>query len=160
MDNDKALRVELVNLLTKKQAHADFKEAVADFPEEHFNTVPPGCRYSFWQLLEHLRLAQKDILDYITADAYTWPTFPDDYWPDASTETDREGWQQSVNAFLADRQNLVDLIERPETDLFAPLPNSGERNHNILREIHIAASHNAYHTGAFILMRQTMGIWG
>lgn len=137
----------------------DFVDAVADFPDEHINTRPPDCPYTFWHLIEHLRLTQRDILDYIVSDSYDWPTFPDSYWPDPAAESDRVGWLNSVEAFLADREALVEIIQNPATDLFAPLPNSGERRHNIVREINVVASHNAYHTGELGILRQVMDLW-
>lgn len=159
MDNEVALRKQLVNLLTIRQAHMDFEDAVADFPEEHINTRPTNCNYTFWHLLEHMRICQKDILDYIHLSDYKWPTFPDDLWPDKSATTDLTGWQQTIANFSQDRQKLVEIINDPETDLFAPLPNSGEHRHNVLREINIVASHNAYHTGELGILRQAMGLW-
>ncbi|MCX7783312.1 MAG: DinB family protein [Meiothermus sp.] len=159
MNPDLELRKQLVNLLTLRQAHADFEDAVADFPEEHINTRPPGCPYTFWHLVEHLRLAQKDILDYIVSDQYHWPTFPDDYWPGARANTDLSGWNASVEQFLVDRQELVALVQNPAVDLLAPLPNSGRHQHNLLREIHIVAAHNAYHTGELIVLRRVRGTW-
>lgn len=159
MDNLQELKQQLVNMLTVRQAHLNFEDAVENFPEAHINTVPPNCNYSFWQLLEHLRICQKDILDYIESDNYTWPKFPDDLWPEKSSETDLAGWQQTINTFLNDRQKLVDIINNPETNFFASLANSGKHMHTILREINIIASHNAYHTGGFVIMRQSIGIW-
>ncbi len=159
MRPDLELRTQLVNLLTLRQAHADFEDAVADFPEAHINTHPPGCPYTFWHLLEHLRLAQRDILDYIVSDHYRWPAFPDDYWPDANAITDPSGWDASIRQFIADRQELVAIVQNPAVDLFAPLPNSGKHQHNLLREIHIVAAHNAYHTGELIVLRRVMGTW-
>ena len=126
MVEDNELRNQLVRMLTVRQAHMDFEDAVADFPAEHINTRPPNCDYTFWHLLEHLRICQKDILDYIASDTYKWPNFPDDLWPDKSAETDLDGWQQTIAAFCADRQKLVDIINDPATDLFTPLPNSGK----------------------------------
>jgi len=148
MMNDELLRQELVNLLIKKQAHADFKDAVEGFAESHINIVPKGCNYSFWHLVEHMRICQKDILD-----------FPDDLWPSKDASTDVEGWQQSVNSFLADREALVQIVQNPATDLFAPLENSKEHQHSILREIHVIAAHNAYHAGGLVIMRQRADIW-
>jgi len=84
MLEDKELRNQLVHLLTFRQAHMDFEDAAADFPEEHINTRPPNCDYTFWHLLEHLRICQKDILDYIESDNYQWLDFPNDLWPDLS----------------------------------------------------------------------------
>ncbi len=159
MNDDKELRKQLVAMLTIRQAHMDFEDAVANFPEEHINTRPPKCDYSFWHLLEHMRICQKDILDYIQADDYRWPDFPADLWPDKSAETDLAGWQQTIGSFYADRQALVDIINDPDVDLLAPLPNSGKYRHNILREINIIAGHNAYHTGELGILRQIMGLW-
>ena len=159
MNNDLELRNQLVRMLTVRQAHMDFEDAVADFPAEHINSRPPNCDYSFWHLLEHIRICQLDILEYIVDPNYKWPNFPDDFWPDKSTETDQAGWQATIDAFFADRQALVDVINNPSNDLFAPLPNSGEHQHNILREINIIAAHNAYHTGELGILRQTLGLW-
>jgi hypothetical protein len=100
MDHDQELRTQLTALLTLRQAHMDFEDAVADFPPEHINTRPPNCAYTFWHLLEHLRICQRDILDYIRADDYEWLTFPDDLWPDPA-----------VDQFLADRRTLVEIID-------------------------------------------------
>lgn len=159
MDNEVALRKQLVNLLTFRQAHMDFEDAVSDFPEEHINTRPTNCDYTFWHLLEHMRICQKDILDYIQSDNYKWPTFPDDLWPDKSAKTNLAGWQQTIVNFCEDRQKLVEIVNNSEIDLFVPLPNSGEYYHNILREVNIVASHNAYHTGELGILRRVMGLW-
>lgn len=159
MEETNELRHQLVQLLTAQQAHMLFEDAVADFPETHINQRVPNSPYSFWQLVEHLRLTQRDILDYISADEYHWPTWPADYWPAPEQETDWAGWQQSVDQFLSDRQRLVALVTDPRVDLLAPLPNSGEREHNLLREVLIVASHNAYHTGELGILRQAGGLW-
>ena len=159
MIDDTELRNQLVRLLTVRQAHMDFEDAVADFPLGHINTRPSNCDYTFWHLVEHLRICQADILHYISADDYQWPNFPDDLWPVADAETDAAGWQQSIDRFYADRLALVDIINDPTNDLFAPLPNSGEHKHTILRSINIIAAHNAYHTGELGVLRQTMGLW-
>ncbi|HUS95010.1 MAG TPA: DinB family protein [Patescibacteria group bacterium] len=159
MDDGKELRNQLVRMLTVRQAHMDFEDAVADFPEEQINLRPVNCDYSFWHLLEHMRIAQEDIIEYILADAYRWPNFPDDYWPDKSSAANIVGWQSTIEQFLAGRQQLVEIINDPTSDLYAPLPNSGNYEHNILREINIIASHNAYHTGELGILRQLMGLW-
>lgn len=159
MNRNDEVRYQLVRMLTVRQAHMDFEDAVADFPEEHFNTKPSNLDYSFWHLLEHMRIAQVDILEYIHSDSYNWPSFPDDYWPDKSLSTDGSGWYGTIQAFLEDRQKLVDLIQDPNIDIYAPLPNSGERQHNIVREINIIANHNAYHTGEFGILRQVLDLW-
>lgn len=158
MKHDKELRNQLVALLTVRQAHVDFTDAVADFPEEHINTKAANCTYSFWHLVEHLRICQKDILEYIVAEHYVCPNFPDDLWPEQSATTNLKGWQTSTQQFISDRNELVKIIENPKTDLFAPLPNSGKHQHNILCEINIIASHNAYHTGEVVILRKMMNI--
>jgi hypothetical protein len=159
MFQSQELRTQLVNLLTVRQAHMDFEDAVAAFPADQINTFPPNCPYSFWHLLEHLRICQKDILDYIESTSYAWPNFPDDLWPAQSATTDAAGWQATIDQFLADRRRLVAIVSDPATDLFAPLPNSGEYRHNILREINIIGSHNAYHTGELAILRSALGLW-
>lgn len=158
--NDNEVRNQLVRMLTVRQAHMTLEDAVADFPENQINSKPPRCDYTFWHLLEHMRIAQQDILEYILSESYEWPSFPDDYWPDKTTKTDMEGWQNTIHLFLEDRQRLVEIINDPEVDLFAALPNSGEYQHNILREINIIASHNAYHIGELGILRQAMDLWG
>jgi len=158
MNPDQALRDQLVNLLLKRQAHMIFEDAVANFPLAHINGRPPGVDYSFWHLLEHLRICQHDILDYIRNPAYQELNFPDDLWPAKDAETDAAGWQQTITQFLADRQALVDIVQNPATDLYAQIPHGWE-GHNILREILVVADHNAYHLGELGILRQVMGLW-
>ena len=159
MNADQELRDQLTRMLTVRQAHMDFEDAVANFPRDHINTRPPNCAYTFWHLLEHMRICQKDILDYIQSEHYTWPNFPDDLWPNQAAITDSAGWERTIETFLADRQVLAALINDPALDLFALLPNSGLHQHNILREINIVANHNAYHTGELGILRGVMGLW-
>ena len=159
MATENELRRQLAALLSERQSHMDFADAVADFPEEAVNLRPQGVDYSFWHLVEHLRIAQRDILDYIEADDYRWPVFPDDYWPDLSGEAGPGAWAASVEAFLADRARLVEIVLDPGRDLFAPLPNSGERGHTIVREVHVVAAHNSYHTGELGILRGMLGLW-
>jgi hypothetical protein len=159
MRQDKELRNQLVALLTVRQAHVDFADAIANFPTKHINTKAPNCTYSFWHLVEHMRICQKDILEYIISENYVWPNFPGDLWSEESATTTLKGWKTSVEQFISDRDELVKIIQDPKTDLFAPLPNSGKHQHHILREINIIASHNAYHTGEIVVLRKTMGLW-
>ena len=95
--NTNELRQQLTNLLTVRQAHMDFEDAVAGFPAGQINTRPPNCEYSFWHLLEHLRLAQRDILDYIRDPDYTWPDWPADYWPAPDSTADSAAWQADTH---------------------------------------------------------------
>lgn len=151
-------RAQLVNLLTVQQAHMNFEDAVANFPPEHINTRPPGLDYTFWHLLEHLRICQWDILDYCRNPHYQHLNFPDDLWPTQDALTDAIGWQRTIEQFLADRAALVALVKNPETDLYSPIPH-GYGGHTIFREILVVADHNAYHIGELGILRQVVGIW-
>lgn len=159
MNEDGELRNQLTGMLTMRQAHMDLTDALADFPAEHVNTKPAFCNYTFWHLLEHVRICQRDILDYIEADRYVWLTYPDDLWLGQDARTDAAGWKRSLQSFESDRKRLVEIVNDPSIDLFAPLPNSGEQRHTIVREIDVVSAHNSYHTGEFVCLRQALGIW-
>jgi hypothetical protein len=146
-------------MLTIRQAAMNFEDSVAEFPMDQINAQPPNCNYTFWHLIEHIRICQQDILEYIESPDYVFPNFPDDLWPDTESAADEVGWQKTISDFLADRRALVEIINDPDRDLFAPLANSGEYAHNILREINIISEHNAYHTGELGILRQTLGLW-
>jgi len=158
MTNDQAVRQQLVNLLSVRQAHMAFEDAVKDFPEDYINKKPLGVDYTFWHLLDHIRICQWDILDYIRNSNYTAPDFPAGLWQAKDAKTDQAGWNKTISDFLADRQTLVAIITDPKTDLYAQIPH-GEPGHNIIREVHVVADHNAYHVGELAILRQVMGIW-
>lgn len=157
MDHDALLRQHLIKLLTGSEAHANFEAAVENFPVRARGKVPPGAEHSAWQLLEHLRLAQWDILDFSVNSKYRHMKWPEDYWPKSPEPPDDDAWDGSVERFLADRKSLCDLIENPETDLYARIPH-GE-GQTILREALLTADHNAYHVGQLILIRRLLGAW-
>jgi hypothetical protein len=156
--NDKTVREQLTNLLLKRQAHMSFEDAVADFPTEHINTKPVHVDYTFWHLIEHIRICQWDILDYIRNPDYVAPEFPVGLWPAPDSTTDVSGWNKTIVQFKTDRDALVAIINNPQTDVYAQIPH-GYEGHNILREILVVADHNAYHIGEFGILRQTMGLW-
>lgn len=156
--SDDYLRQQLVKLLTEGQAHQTFEEAVKDFPLDKINLRPARLEYSFWHLVEHLRICQWDILDYIRNSHYQMIEWPKDYWPAPDADTNEEGWQASIDLFLADRAELVKLILDPATDLYTPIPH-GYDGHTILREILVVADHNAYHIGELGILRQQEGLW-
>lgn len=158
MSDDTTLRQQLVNVLTVQQACMSFESAVKDFPEAHINTKPQHVEYSFWQLVEHIRICQWDILDYIRNPDYVAPEFPAGYWPARDAETDLAGWQNSIDQFKRDLAALVAIVQDPKTDLYAQIPH-GAAGHNILREVLIIAEHNAYHTGEIAILRQVLNIW-
>jgi DinB superfamily len=134
-----------------------FAAAVADFPLEHINTRPPNVPYTPWHLLEHIRLAQRDILDYITKRDYREPKWPDDYWPHRDAKADTKAWKKTLAAFNRDLAALDKIAADSATDLSARLPYG--RPHTFLRELLIVADHNAYHIGEFAILRQVMGTW-
>ncbi|MBK8026423.1 MAG: DinB family protein [Chloroflexi bacterium] len=156
--SDQALRQQLANVLSERQAHMGFESAVAGFPMEHINTRPTGVDYTFWHLVDHLRFTQWDILDYIRNPKYEYTSWPDGYWPASDATTDAAGWQKTIDAFLADRAELVRIVRDPATDLYTQIPH-GEPGHNVLREILVVADHNAYHVGEFAILRQVMQLW-
>ena len=151
-------RRQLIDLLEAKGAHMPFEAAVADFPEDAINRpVPTLPAYTPWRLLDHMRFAQRDILDYIRDRDYLEPTWPDNYWPDAGTAATRAQFDETVATILRDRTALRALVEDPETDPFAVIP--GTPGHTIFREIRVVGAHNAYHIGEFAILRQVMGTW-
>jgi len=157
MEKMDALRKQLLDLLRGGNAHAPFEAVVADFPMEAINALPPNVAYSPWHLLEHLRLTQWDILDFIRNPAYVYLRWPEDYWPAKDAQATPAQWQATITAFQADLQELVKLVEDPATDLTSDLPHAP--GYNILREILVVCDHNAYHIGEFGILRQVMGTW-
>src|SRR5438045_9067444 len=119
MDSERRLRDQVVELLRGGHAHMPFAEAVADFPESHINTRPPNVDYTFWHLLEHLRLTQWDILDYSRNPNYKSVEWPRDYWPTEDATTDAAGWQHTIDQFIPDRAEMVAIVKDPKLDLYA-----------------------------------------
>ena len=152
-----ALRKQLLTLLAGEGAHMTFEEAVADFPDEATNQRPPNVAYTPWQLLEHIRLTQLDILDYVTNPDYVEQSWPEDYWPARDATATPQEWADTIRQYLADRQALAALVADRDRELFAVIPNSP--GHTLLREIRIVADHTAYHVGEFAILREVMGTW-
>ena len=158
MQTDQLMREQLLALLRGNQAHMTFDEAVAQFPLEYINRKPPNVPYTPWHLLEHLRIAQGDILEFIRNPDYVSPDWPSGYWPSAEAQADGTQWQQSIAAFRADLEALEALVTDPATDLFAPLPQG--LPYTVFREIVVVGNHNSYHIGEFAILRQVMDSWG
>lgn len=158
METNQTLREQLVQLLTESHAHMPFDEAVAEYPMEQINTPFPNGTYSAWHLLEHLRLTQWDILDFIRNPRYQERAWPDEYWPARDKQATPEDWQRTIQQFHADQQALRDIVMDPQTDLWAPIPQG--TGQTIAREIMVVADHNAYHVGELAIVRQVMGTWG
>jgi hypothetical protein len=155
---DAGLREQLVELLRGTQAHMAFEEAVGRFPDEAINTRPPNVAYTPWHLVEHLRITQRDILDYVSDSRhYAEKSWPDDYWPAPDAETDPAGFRGSVEGYLADRRALEAVALDPKVDLLAVLP--GTPGHTVFRELVVVGNHDSYHVGEFAILRQVMGTW-
>jgi hypothetical protein len=157
MANDKALRQHVVNLLKGGNAHVDFDSAFKDLPAELRGKRPKGAEHSPWELLEHLRIAQWDILEFSRDPKHKSPEFPSGYWPSTPAPPDDAAWGKSIRSFRKDLQALCDLVNDQSTDLFAKIPH-GE-GQTILREALLAADHNAYHLGQVVLLRRLLGAW-
>lgn len=157
MIEEKGLRQLLSKLLEWGDAHVGFDTAVAGIPPKFRGVCPPGAPHSLWQLVEHLRIAQFDILDFCVNPQYEEKTWPDDYWPaDAAPPTTR-AWNASLARFEADRRALQKLAANPKTDLTARIPHGSGQTY--LRELMLVADHTAYHVGQLVLLRQQLGIW-
>jgi uncharacterized damage-inducible protein DinB len=157
MADDKALREHLVKLLKGADAHADFEQAIADFPAELRGKTPKGAEHSPWELLEHLRMAQQDILEFSTNPAYKEKEWPKEYWPAQDAPPDPKAWDRSIHAYCENLKALCDLVEDEKTDLFAKIPHGNGQT--ILREILVVADHNSYHLGQLVLLRRLLGAW-
>ncbi len=157
-DQTTRLREHLIYLLKGGGAHLDFDQAIAGLPAELRGTKPPGVPHTPWRLLEHLRIAQWDILEFTRNPRHVSPPWPEGYWPAADAPPDDEAWDRSVAAFRADLRAMQDLVADPATDLFTPLPH-GE-GQTALREALLVADHNAYHLGQLVMVRRLLGAWG
>lgn len=154
---DQALRDHVTELLTSRGAHVDFDAAVEDLPEELYGARPEGQPHSPWQLLEHLRIAQWDILGFSRHPAHVSPQWPDGYWPAADAPESAAAWAASVESFRSDLAAMVELVQDPALDLLDEIP-WGE-GQTLLREALLLADHNAYHVGQLVTVRRLLGAW-
>lgn len=153
------LRKQLLAMLRGGQAHAGFEAAIKDFPVELRGRVPEGLPYSAWQLLEHLRIAQRDILNFSAppSGGYHPLEWPADYWPKLAEPPNAGAWEQTAAAIRSDREKFEELLTRPEADLTKPFRwGDGQ---NLLREALLIADHAAYHLGELIVLRRLLGAW-
>jgi len=157
MESDKVIREQLLFLLRGGNAHMNFDQAVADFPIQNINTKPPNVSYTPWYLLEHLRIAQWDILEFIRDPKHVSPAWPEGYWPSENEEADQAKWGKTICDFEADMETLQDMVVDQQVDLYVPILHAPD--YTILREILLVADHNAYHIGEFAILRQVMDNW-
>lgn len=148
------MRDQLLDLLNGKGAHLTFDEAVADFPQAFINVRPPNVPYTPWHLIEHVRIAQGDILEFMRNPQHVSPSFPEGHWPARDAQADKEDWDHTIAQYHSDLRDLQQIIRDDSIDLLASLPH--EPDYTYLREILLVADHTAYHTGEFAILRQVM----
>ncbi|HUI82881.1 MAG TPA: DinB family protein [Candidatus Binatia bacterium] len=157
MEHDRQLRQQLAKAIDWHEAHADFSAAVADFPAKLRGRVPEGLPYSAWQLLEHIRIALWDIVEFCRDARHKSPPWPEDYWPKKAAPPSEEAWEQSVHAIRDNLEAMRKLISDANHDLFKPLPHGSGQT--LFREALLVADHNAYHLGQLVLVRKALGVW-
>lgn len=155
--DEKVLREMLTSMLKGGEAHVPVKTALQDVKAEFRNVRPKKEIHSVWENLEHIRIAQKDIIEYMLKPDWESPVWPDEYWPSPAEEASDEKWENSINEFFRDLEKMVKVVNDPKFDLTAPLPHAAQ--HNYLRQAFLVADHNAYHTGQIILVRKMLGDW-
>ena len=154
MDDQTSLRQHVINLLTKGEAHVDVSSGLKDFPRKLRGRKPDGSPHTPWQLLEHMRLAQWDILRFSVDPKHVSPKWPEGYWAKDDAPANDKAWKESVQQFLADLDAMCDLVRDKKHDLFAPIPHGDGQT--LLREALLVADHNAYHLGQLVTVRRTL----
>jgi hypothetical protein len=156
MKADKVLREELIALLRGGNAHMSFDEAVSGFPLKEINRRLPNASYTVWHLLEHMRIAQWDILEFVRNPDYVSPDFPDGYWPKPDEKATPAQWKKTIREFSTDLAEFEKLVEDPETDFFNPIPHA--KDYTVFREVLLAADHNAYHVSEIVAIRRLLNL--
>lgn len=156
-DRDQALREHLAYLLKGGGAHVYFMDAIETFPEAKRGAYVQGLPHTGWQLLEHVRIAQWDILEFSRNPKHVSPGFPEGYWPKTPGPANDSAWAKTVTEFQHDLQEMIKLVKNPKTDLYAKIPH-GE-GQTILREALLLADHNSYHLGQLVDLRRALGAW-
>ena len=157
MEHDKLLRQQLAKLIDWNEAHADLSATVDGFPAKLRGQAPDGLPHSAWQLLEHIRIALWDILEFSRDAKHKSPKWPEEYWPKTAAPPTDKAWDESVKAILNTQEELRKLVKDPSRDLFKPFPHGDGQT--LLREVLLAADHNAYHLGQLVLVRKALGAW-
>jgi len=154
---DSAVRQMLSALLDWEDAHVGFEKVVAGIPPKLRGTRPAGAPHSPWEIVEHLRLAQADIIEFCVSSTYAEKRWPADYWPATASPPSRSAWDDSIAGFQRDRRALQKLAANPKIELTATIPHGTGQTY--LRELVLVADHTAYHVGQLVLVRQLLGIW-
>ena len=156
MDN-KALRKDLIELLRGGQAHLTIKKSLKGLKPENRNVRPQKGIRSIYEVLEHMRLAQEDILRYTLDETWESPSFPDGYWPTNNDDLTEKIWEETVANFFNDLDELIKFVRETDLDLTSRIPHGEGRTY--LREILLVADHNAYHLGQIVQVRKNLGDW-
>jgi uncharacterized damage-inducible protein DinB len=154
MTTEKMIRAYLKDALSWQEAHIDFEHAVAELPMDYRGKKPEGFPYSIWQLVEHIRIAQWDILDFTRNSDYKERSWPDDYWPEHHAPENDDEWERAITAMRADREKFIKLLDDPGVDLFKPFEHG--TGQTLFRQAMLIADHNAYHVGQIILIRKIL----
>lgn len=154
--DEKKLTDAIGKMLNRSEAHVDWNEALQDVPAKVRGVRPQGSPHSLWELLEHARIVQWDILEFSRDPNHVSPDFPSGYWPESAEPPSEGAWEKSVGDFLSDMDSMSNLFAETK-DLLAPIPHGAGQT--ILREALLAADHNAYHLGQFVLVRRLLGNW-
>jgi DinB superfamily len=155
--NDQELREQLITLLKGGGAHVSFSDAVAGFPEGKRGTFATGLPHTGWELIEHLRIAQWDILEYSRNPKHVSPDFPEGYWPRVPAPSNSADWDKTVDAVERDTKEMIELLNDSRNDLFAKLSPTNEQT--LLREALVLADHNSYHIAQIVDLRRALGSW-
>ena len=151
------LRTALVELLGEGGAHVNFERAIDGIPVSARGTRVPGMAHTLWEILEHLRIAQWDIVEFTRDSTHVSPGWPEGYWPESEAPPNRTAWSKSVDAFRAELETMRKLVSDPKRDLLAPLPHAPDKTP--FREAILLADHNAYHLGEMMALRRLLGVW-
>jgi len=157
MEQKNTLIGELVFLLEKGNAHASFEDAVADVPAELRTVRPDGLPYSIWELAEHIRITQWDIVEFCLSAKHKSPEWPEEYWPGARDKISNKDWEKVLKQVKEDRDRFITLLQQKEADLYTPFAHGNGQN--LLREALLIADHMAYHTGQILVLRRLLGCW-
>lgn len=156
-ESTRIIRRQLVELLGGEGAHVTFDDAIKGLPPKLRGAKPPGQPHTPWRLLEHMRIAQWDILEFSRNAGYPSPKWPEEYWPATDAPPKSVDWNNSVRRFRADLKAMQQLVADPTVDLFAPIPHG--QGQTLLREAVLVIDHNAYHLGQLVMLRRLLGAW-
>lgn len=155
--DDAVIRKQLESLILGEGAHVPVERALAGLPAELRGRVPAGLAHSVWQLLEHIRIAQEDLVRYALEADWTSPDWPGGYWPSDPEPPSAHAWDRSLEDFRDDRDRALALVRDGGRDLTAPLPHAGQ--HTLLRQLMLLADHTAYHAAQIVDARRVLGAW-